>query len=63
VRPPGRPAQAAAFVRLAAERVSAGTGENAAFARDAQWGMFLLPVTTFLASDTRLDAVWSPRWR
>ncbi len=45
-------ASANAFVSVLSDRVKAN-GENGAYAKDASWGMFLLPFTDFIAGNTR----------
>jgi predicted permease len=50
---PGVPFAAAnSFVGVLSDRVKAN-GENGAYAKDAIWGMFLLPFTDFVAGNTR----------
>jgi putative ABC transport system permease protein len=53
LRPGLTVAHANAAVQLAADRVRSGSGEGPAFARDSLWGMFAVPMTDFIAGDTR----------
>jgi len=51
---PGVPfASANAFVGVLSDRVKSGGDRMGAYAKDAAWGMFLLPFTDFVAGDTR----------
>jgi predicted permease len=51
---PGVPLEAAdARVRTLAARTRDGSGELAAFAKDAGWGMFAMPYTDLVAGDTK----------
>ncbi|HEX3743167.1 MAG TPA: ABC transporter permease [Bryobacteraceae bacterium] len=51
---PGLPfASANAFVNVLGDRVKAGSDRGAEYARDAAWGMFLMPFTDYVAGDTR----------
>ncbi len=51
---PGVPfASANAFVGVLSNRVKSGSDRAAGYAKDAAWGMFLLPFTDFIAGDTR----------
>jgi predicted permease len=54
VRPGVSFAQADAFVRLAADRVKNSRGEDGTYARDSRWGMFVVPMTDFLAADRKM---------
>jgi len=46
-------AQANAFTGVLGDRVKSGTDRSAAYAKDASWGMFLMPFTDFVAGNTR----------
>lgn len=45
--------QAAARVKLLSDRLRNSGTENGAYAKDSEWGMFLLPMTTYIAGPTR----------
>jgi predicted permease len=42
-----------AFTGVLSDRVKSGSDRSAGYARDASWGMFLMPFTDFIAGDTR----------
>ncbi|MEI9974989.1 MAG: hypothetical protein WDO73_24835 [Ignavibacteriota bacterium] len=59
---PGVPfASANALVGVLSDRVKSNGTRGGAFAKDASWGMFLLPFTDFVAGDTRTSDACATR--
>jgi len=55
---PGVPFERAdAFIQVLADRLKASGTRGATYARDSQWGMFAVPITDFLAGDTKRPLV------
>jgi len=53
LRPGISVARANATIQVLADRVRSSGGQLGAFAKDSVWGMFALPLTDFVAGDTR----------
>ena len=49
--------RANAFIQVLADRLKASGTRGATYARDSQWGMFAVPITDFLAGDTKRPLV------